>query len=411
MDTLLIRLLTPPPQQIAGPRAEWVLLDAQKLPLREASRGELSEVAELATHRRVVVLVPAEDVLFRTVRLKARNRQQVIKAVPYALEEDLADDVEDVHFALGRRINEDEYPVVAIGRSRMDGWLEELRDIGITAHVLMPDLFALPLAGRSWSVLIEPQRALVRTGAYQGFSTEPENLNTLLGLALMEADTLPDSLDVYQCLPSDQRVALKAAGAAIHERQDCPPALMVSQLDERSAINLLQGPYQLKGSVSGSLRPWRAAAILAGIWLSLQFTSVIADLWRLSHEDQALKAQIEQVFKETFPDITRIVNPRVQMEQQLRALDGEGQAGKDKELFVLLDAGGRAITQAGGVSIDNINYRAGRLELSLSGNDLQALETIKERLNKEGVKAQIESADTSGQRVEARLLIQRGGAG
>ncbi len=402
MDTLLIRIL---PQGQNELSAQWLVLDHNRLPMGQGEQGPLGEAAPLAQNRRVVILVPGEDTLLTTVRIKARNRQQLLKAVPYALEEDLADDVEQLHFALGPRAEEDDYPVVVVARSRMDAWLEALRGASLHPDVLAPELLALPIETGEWTVVLETRRALVRTDRERGFACEPENLPTLLAHALEENEHPAQSLRVHRC--AEEALPELPAGLEPVAAQGCPPALFATAL-AHAPVNLLQGPYRVESKLAGRLRPWRWAAVLAGSWLALAGVDLVVDYRQLARQDQALRARIERVFRESFPEVRRIVNPRVQMEQQLRTLKASAQSSDGGDLMALLDATGRALASAPGVHIDTIHYRNTRLEIALTASDFQTVEQVKQRIQGAGLRAEIVSTDSSGQRVDARLLIQRG---
>jgi general secretion pathway protein L len=71
----------------------------------------------------------------------------------------------------------------------------------------------------------------------------------------------------------------------------------------------------------------------------------------------------------------------------------------------LLDAGARAIDGTSGVTIDALSYLDGRLELTLAARELQALETIKQKIESEGLAVDIASAETRGDTVNGRLVI------
>ena len=68
-------------------------------PVPAAAQRGVPPPAALAGAAEIVVLVPGEDVLLTEARLSARNRAQLLQALPYAVEEQLLDPVEDLHFA------------------------------------------------------------------------------------------------------------------------------------------------------------------------------------------------------------------------------------------------------------------------------------------------------------------------
>src|SRR4051794_33953267 len=59
---------------------------------------------------RVLVLVPSEHVLLLDTPRMSAPRAQFAKAVPFALEDQLASPVEDLHFALPERLDDARVP-------------------------------------------------------------------------------------------------------------------------------------------------------------------------------------------------------------------------------------------------------------------------------------------------------------
>ena len=174
---------------------------------------------------------------------------------------------------------------------------------------------------------------------------------------------------------------------------------------EAGSINLLQGAYSRSGDWARLLRPWRATAALlvAGILISNVVMGI--DYFRLSRESEQLHAQIEQTFKEALPETRRIVNPRIQMQQQLDAL--QRQQGTGGGFLSLLSQSGSVLKGMQGVQVSGATFRAGRLDVDLTVNNLQLLDELKQALMEGGrLSVEIQSATTGkDQRVQSRLRI------
>ena len=189
-ETLLIRLAAGD----AGFR-DWALVDEQGVARSPVQNG-VPDAGIIAGAPRVVVLVPGVEVFIGDARVPGRNRQRVLRAAPYALEEKLASDVESMHFALGPVQDNDHYPVIAVERARMDAWGALLREQGISAAQWVPDVLALPAAAEGWSLLVDGDSVLVRSGECAGFVADMDNFYTLL--SLFEArEQLPQRAQVF----------------------------------------------------------------------------------------------------------------------------------------------------------------------------------------------------------------------
>src|SRR5690349_2170785 len=67
----------------------------------QAQQGTLDAILALAAGRRVVLFVPGADVRLATVQVPARAVPRILQAAPYALEDQFAEDVDTLHFAIG----------------------------------------------------------------------------------------------------------------------------------------------------------------------------------------------------------------------------------------------------------------------------------------------------------------------
>ncbi len=203
--------------------------------------------------------------LLTSVNTRARKAKHLQKAIPYALENEVADDVENLHFALGQRYGENDYPVAVIEKDSLDLILKKLSNAGIYPDILTADVFGLPFREDSWTILIDDERALVRTTQYQGFTIDLHNLQQILTSSLRQAEVTPTELNVYRC--DNQQSGIKKFNFPINtnELDDCPPGLFADGLDENECINLLQASYYKKNKKHRQFAPWKMAAILFAV--------------------------------------------------------------------------------------------------------------------------------------------------
>jgi general secretion pathway protein L len=394
-DTLLIRLA--PAQQ--GIR-DWLLIDAEGQVKTPAQDGAPAG-AVVAGARRVVVLVPGEDVALLEARVPGRNRQRLLRAIPFALEEQLASDVEDLHFALGDTLGDDRYPVAVVERQLMDAWAALLLEAGIVAHQWVPETLALPHQ-EGWSLLPDGDRLLVRSGDFTGFGCDTDNLPVMVSL-LAGGDHLPEKARVFGA------ATLDVVGIEI-ERDDS----QLQQLDilargwsQGPVIDLLQGPYSRREEWGRLLRPWKATAalLLGAILVAGVATSV--NYYRLKQQQAQLSEDIQALYKQTFPNARRIVDPRAQMEQQLKQLQRRAGGGQTDFLAMFAETAS-VVRSAKGIAVQGASYRDGRLDLDLQADDLQLLDTLKQELVKSGrMRAEIQSATTdANKKVKSRIRIE-----
>jgi general secretion pathway protein L len=394
-------------------RAAWAPLGAAGSLAGAPEEGPLTALAETYRGAHAVVLVPGEDVLLTEASLPIRQRQRLLKALPYALEDQLAEDVETLHLAIGPA-SAGHVPVAVVSRARLEVSLEALRAAGVEPERMLPETLALPFTQGEWRVLVEGERALVRTDAHAGFAADRVNLAPLLRSALEEREEGRRPARVVLGGDDPQAAAeVRAAIADLTELAEPPEAepalaLFARGLAASPAIELLQGTYDRRTSVGAWLRPWRAAAGVALAWLLLEGGLQVADYRRLQTERRELSEDVEAVFREALPDAQRMVNPRVQLERALTALRPAGATGEG--FLALLAGAGEVLREQPGARLRGVGYRAGRLDLDLEVPDLQALDHMKQEIaSRSALQVNVQSVTAQEGRVQGRLQVSRAG--
>jgi general secretion pathway protein L len=217
-------------------------------PQREAcgewsATGADSTLPDLAQRYPAWVLVPASDCAFHHVTLPAGLRKAPQQVVPFLLEEQLATDVDETHFALLHRQRE-HCAVAAIARQKMAAWLTRCDEPGLNILALTPDVLTLPCHPDRWSAVQADDQWLIRQDAWRGMAVETPWLAELLAawetLPPIDCYSPPPATSVpWRALAPQDVLALAAANPAARR------------------ICLRQGP--LRQSVAGS-RPAGAGA-------------------------------------------------------------------------------------------------------------------------------------------------------
>lgn len=362
-QTLLFRFLTPD-------HVEWLAEDSSP------QRGTLAEMADHANVSRPILIIPGEFLILTQATVPGRQRATRLKAVPYALEDNLAEDVENLHFAVGELATGMSIPVAVIRHHTLQSWLETCAQGGVTPAAVAPDILLLPYEEGAWSLLLENERAVLRNGPWQGFAAERDNLPLLLRLALAEAgEGAPQQLQVWGEIAPE----LAEFGIPIQSQSSSYTPLQVFAAGHRHAlpINLLQGPYSYRTHLGNRLRPWRAAAMLASLWLGVHMLVQITEYRQLQQAQADLRMAMEHLYKDAVPNAQKIVNPRVQLENRLNELRQNHHVAKD--LFLdLLYAGGQPLLTLNQMTLRSLRYKENQLDLELEGGSLELMDQLKQ---------------------------------
>ncbi len=395
-------------------QVSWVKSGELEGSVTDVKQGSLEEAAADAVGTRVVVIVPAEDVLLTHTAVPGKKSPGVMRqAVPYLLEEQLADDVESLHFSLGL-VDGDEVAVAVVARQRMDSWLAMLREAGIAPHELVPETLALPLERDAWTLLAGTDgRLLLRDGPQSGMAIDVANAQAILQAAIdsAEEERKPSTLAIYEC--GELRMALPDLDIEMTRapmREDIL-SLLVAGYQTTDTINLLQGHYSRRERIGQYWRPWKVPLGLVAALIVLQVATSIFDYQRLSAQKSRLWGEVLATYRQAFPDETNIPYPQRQMEEHLKRLRGGGGGATAASFSQLLAKSGQLFKATPGLAIKRLSYKNGSLDVALTIGDLQKLDQLKQQLSDKGSLAvEIVSAASRDKLVEARLRISERGA-
>ena len=353
---------------------------------------------------RLVVLVPGAEVLVTEVALPGGSKRLLRQSLPFLLEEDLAGEVEDLHFASGPGSSAGKAAVAAVDRARMTHWLTMLAEAGLHPTVLTPTTLAVPVSPGRWTLLLTEEGFLARLGDWRVFAGEIANLEHYLRAetSLAVEAEITTEVEVINC--TDQDFAL-----GLDWLQLAPPrpgqflAVLAEGYGTRPYLNLRQGDFAGSARWRETFRRWRLPLIAAAALLLLLGVDASLDHMRLTSEANRLSQEISATFLQAFPGSHRVVKARAQMEQKLKELRGGNQQNL---FFALYDKMAPLLAATGNPGLEFLRFNNSRLELDLNLASLEVLEKLKNDLTKAGIAAEIRTAENSGGKVRARLSLE-----
>ena len=387
MEYLVIR--------ISGPEgaASWQAVDAHGAPLAAAGEGDLEQAAELAEGRRVVLLIPAREVFRSRLDLPARGRRSAVKGARYALEDRIAGDVEDLHFAVGPA-GGDQLEVAAVERQRLQVFLERVKEAGLLPVAVYGEGDALPHLPNAAAALLEEDALLLRDGGGQVVSAGAEELEGLVDIVCAEHagdEAAPFRLVIY-CEPALKGMAQQAIaglnGREVELRlleQGVMPQLAAESMSG-AAVNLLQGEFRPRNDRAGRLRD-AAIGLLA---VALVYPGYLAmDGWRAQREYQALAGIVEARLRQMMPDAGASADLRREFRRRIASADLSAAADSDGFLRLLqsLERGGGS-----GARVLGLNYGNASANVRLAAANMETLDQVRRNLISSGYSVLIQTA-------------------
>ncbi|MCK5813876.1 MAG: hypothetical protein KAH03_06445 [Cocleimonas sp.] len=359
-----------------------------------------NDVHKLASGKKVVVFIPNEDVLLTSISIPSTNKKQLLQAVPYALEERLADDIESLHFAIHTEKESDLTRVAVINRQKMEQWLDLLRQHSLHPHYILPSLYSIPFKSESWTLINKTNKSYLRQEKWSGFSCD----HSLLPLFLAEEIEKKAPEAIYYA-GDENHYPAELSEFEKHSFDNVNTVEHDAVVDVLE-LNLLTG-FSRGNSVlfNFNWKPWRPTAILAGvigaIWLGMM-------AWQNHLLDKKLaniEAEIESVYKKTFPG-GRIQNAPIQMGQKLKALQKDNGSVGGSPLRAIATVS-PFLKKFPKISLKEIRRQNNELLFIISAPNLTRLEAFKNTLIKQGaLKVEIKSSTTTADKVESTLIIK-----
>lgn len=395
-DWLLLRL---PPTVDQAP--SWLPVDASGAMLSPAGEGH-ADLRALAAGRQVALVVPAGDVALFNVQLPAGNEARLQQLAPFALEEQVSDDLDQLHFAVGTRDVSGNVSVAVVDRERMRQWLAEAAALSVEPRAVFAESDLLPPLDGHVSLLLDASQIIVREGASRSIAF-PADDPELAITALLGADTDLSQVQVVVYTDEVQWPRHQAAFEALRPRLASLRvqlvtggvlALHAQGLATGTPVNLLQGAYKPQGGTAVDWARWRWVAIAL---LALGLVHVAGTLWELRQlraTSASLDQEVAQVYASIFPGQSPGATPRRTIETRMRAVAGGGNAAG--ELMPLLAALAAARQNVPVASLDSLSFKPGTLQLKLSAPDAATLEQFSQALRAGGYTAQV----TSGRQLD-----------
>ncbi len=413
--TLLLRLPAAGQEE-----TEWLTIDdAGDAPIAR-QRGSLTLAAAVSRSGKVVALAPATQILLAEPELPPGSGVKLARAAPFALEEQLTEDVDQMSFAIGRRRSSGGTPVAAVSRAVLQEWLSALSAAGLEPLSLYPDISLMPDNPGQTVLWLEKTRLAVRRPGALPFAVELSPVSEALVVAGVIADPLdasaepkvPESAVLYvtredwaRAQNEFEQLAGKFESLKVQLLPDGPLPWLARSLEGTEAINLLQGEFARTTDFGARWRQWRTAALLAGVLLAVHIAAQAVQIRRGQHETAALDSQIAGIFSATLPT-EPIRDPRRQMQARL---DRIHKLGASPEYFLhTLKTLSDALAVAPKTDIDSLSYREQSLDMKVNAPNLAALSQLTQFIGKQGtgLTAEIQSSTPVAGGVQAHIQLR-----
>lgn len=393
----------------------WSVATAE-LSVEGQQTGSADELVEAmpALGDPVVLIIPGEKIVTQKMFYNEKEKRHFAKMLPYELEDNVVEDIDDLHFAVGKK-QASSASTAYINREWFEERLQFFADLDITLNYCIADFQQMDAKAEEIIFWFSGKRLLVHSSDGVGFSSEGEMATMLLQSMLSHIDDaeiettkysiyITDSSSAEYDQPSRESIErifhtlTPAATLSFHTRP--PPR----SLENSMAINLCSGSYAKKTPVSQQVKEFKWVGLLSVVAI-MAFVSInFADIYALSLKNKQQKVLTEETFRRVIP--RGVVNDPVR--QLTRKLGQSATSSGEPSQAVYLLSNVAPVIQALGVDLSTINYsnKEKSLRINVQADSFNQVEKIRTDINAKGLLAELLSSNAIDDKFQARLRIR-----
>jgi len=415
---------------------EWAIFDVAGTLLKYGAKAPLDIIDQTLMqnaldHVDIVGLLPSDSVLCAQVSVPGNQSRYIQQALPFAVEDQIAQDIDEVHLVLGEKTKTGEYNVACVSHRIFSEFFDALNDnelVGVLKAIHL-DSQIIPIEQQSLKIILSATQALILQSTGQAISVQFKNVIPYLDSLFLSSGAndsdAPVHAEAFEIEIVIDKTAHEASQMLVAEIQQYPHVSVTVNSVAQSAfeyvcteyfklkkapVNLCQGPYQLSSRSKGVWYRWRAVAVIAGLGFFLQLGVFTGQGMYLEKQAQIVSNEAMNQYRSAVPGVSNISVdklPRIIKGQlnQMRA-QGTTQLGF---LDLLGEAGYQYNVSPNKSSLvfSSINYskQRGELLLEMHAKSFEQLELLKKAIVDAGLNAKISSAVQENNYFKGRISV------
>jgi general secretion pathway protein L len=357
-------------------------------------------------------LLPGETVVTQRITAEVKERRHLQKLVPYQLEEQAIEPVDELHFSLGP-VRDGKLAVAYTELAPLQEAIQQLESAGCDVKHCAADFLMLPRSADGWALHMDNERLLVHYGEGLGMATELVLTNVVLA-ALVQHQKAPAYLDLSA--PDDAglehlRSLLPETLAAkddldIETRQagfwDLLDPMALPELDFRS------GALGRRLPLTRWWRDWRIPLIATASAFVLAIGVTAGQYWQAQERQEEIMEEMRAVYRQAVPNADENVRDP---ERRLSSLvSGLGGTTSSSNVMYLLSEVAPAIESKEGLRVSSFRYSSDNreLQLNLEADDFSLLEALRTDIAQRGLTAELLRVSAQGDVHQARMRVVEG---
>ncbi|MEZ5470759.1 MAG: type II secretion system protein GspL [Marinicella sp.] len=315
----------------------------------------------------LVLLLPATWLYQSKTHIPSKNQDVLKKSIPFAIEEELSNDVEDNYYAFS--LNGDgSQDVIAIEKVLLKGIDQDIKNHQLKVLAIYSELDWIPNIDKAISVWVEDNYSIIRFADGQAMRAANQQLSQLITLF---------KKDLSVIYTNDSRAL---AGVDLEVQQDLNELSCVDFLSRQHPINLYVDELR-EQEQQANMESWRMVSGLAVLllisWLGIQ----LFQSWQLGRDIDELKSQQQVLFQQTFSDAApaELIDPFAAMRSRMQL--SSNQSTVNTSIFIDMVHHLGAVTRTmKNVQIADMRLVSEKLEIQISAPNLSTVNNFHQQL-------------------------------
>ena len=342
-----------------------------------------AEIKQFQKDCQTLIIESSINVSILELELSWLPERKARAAIPYALEDKLAQPVDELHFAFDKiRYQNNKYLISVITKQRIRFIMLLLNEHEIEFSAITLDWFAL----ESKELCITESTLLINTDDFKGaLSTEFAEIY------------LQKNPEQQPLIFTDSQIKIDSS---IPINQSSSYLWIAQRIQKSKLMNLCQGEMQHGNKVDLLTKGYQLAGALFCLWLVSLIVVNLINLHLLNKQTQQIDDQIAGIYHQFFPDSKQVISPKFRIMQLLKNSDSEEQ----NRFWFLLNQFAKVVNNDR-FTLEQIRYQNKSLLVTLVSTDFASLEELENELKKQQLKVKQTQASTRDQQVIATLEL------
>ena len=387
--------------------SQWVSINDSGEFLDSVSKGNISEIDIGNKQNSVIVILPGEEIHHAVLTLPIKSEKKLTKAIPFAMEDRLADEIEKTHFA-HKRLNNDLIQICAINTSKLKAFLETLKSNNIHASAITSDALCVPKIEKTITLLIDSSRIHINNGFDKVFTFE--SIDIINAVNIVNKDNNIRDIQIFinkedeSLLNKFDQLRESFRNVDVNILQNGPFQKYSQVIVNHNYIDLLQGKYKDKKDIAQIFKPWRKTASLFLLFVSLLLINNLLNIYSLNKYERELSVKFLNQYKYFNPRADNVSDPlRIISSIKNNNIEITDESSFIEGLSFISDA----IKNNNNASLSSINFQNNNFNIRLQTPNVSILDSIQRNIDRNrDYQAKILTTNQIDDAIESRIEIQ-----